>query len=118
MKKVHLSLPLLASIATQASFAANARVEPKGPMGVVAPFNPGSMRDGYSDQPAMPQNGSDGMAATLNSLVGSTLADVEREFIEVTIRQCDGSIPKAARILDVSPSTLYRKREAWERTAS
>ncbi|MEM9139330.1 MAG: helix-turn-helix domain-containing protein, partial [Pseudomonadota bacterium] len=41
-----------------------------------------------------------------------------REFIEVTIRECDGSIPRAARVLDVSPSTLYRKREAWERSAS
>ncbi|MEM7743635.1 MAG: sigma-54 dependent transcriptional regulator [Pseudomonadota bacterium] len=54
----------------------------------------------------------------LKGLVGATLAEVEREFIEVTIRQCDGSIPRAARILDVSPSTLYRKREAWERSAS
>ena len=56
--------------------------------------------------------------AALRDLVGSTLADVEREFIEMTIRECDGSIPRAARILDVSPSTLYRKREAWQRSAS
>lgn len=55
---------------------------------------------------------------TLRSLVGATLADVEREFIEITIEECDGSIPRAARVLDVSPSTLYRKREAWERDAS
>ena len=55
---------------------------------------------------------------TLRSLVGTTLADVEREFIEITIEECDGSIPRAARVLDVSPSTLYRKREAWERDAS
>ncbi|MEM6624896.1 MAG: sigma-54 dependent transcriptional regulator [Pseudomonadota bacterium] len=54
----------------------------------------------------------------LRKLVGSTLAEVEREFIEVTIRECDGSIPRAARMLDVSPSTLYRKREAWDRSAS
>ncbi|MEM6661800.1 MAG: sigma-54 dependent transcriptional regulator [Pseudomonadota bacterium] len=53
----------------------------------------------------------------LRGLVGATLADLEREFIEVTIQECDGSIPRAARILDVSPSTLYRKREAWARTA-
>ena len=52
----------------------------------------------------------------LRGLVGSTLAVVEREFIEMTIRECDGSIPRAARILDVSPSTLYRKREAWDRS--
>ena len=47
------------------------------------------------------------------SLVGRTLADVERELIEATIDHCGGSIPKAAHILDVSASTIYRKREAW-----
>ncbi len=50
---------------------------------------------------------------TIQALVGSRLADVERELIEATIRSCGGSIPKAARVLDVSPSTLYRKRQAW-----
>lgn len=52
-------------------------------------------------------------AATVRALVGSRLADVERELIEETIQSCGGSIPKAARVLDVSPSTLYRKRQAW-----
>lgn len=47
------------------------------------------------------------------SLVGKTLAEVERELIEATIDHCGGSIPKAAHILDVSASTIYRKREAW-----
>lgn len=60
----------------------------------------------------------DVLSETLRGLVGSTLATVEREFIEMTIRECDGSIPRAARILDVSPSTLYRKREAWDRSVS
>ena len=41
------------------------------------------------------------------------LAEVEREAIEDAIRLCDGNIPKAAAFLGVSPSTLYRKREAW-----
>ncbi len=56
---------------------------------------------------------SDHLTDAVRPLVGSRLADVEREFIEETIRSCGGSIPKAARILDVSPSTLYRKRQAW-----
>ncbi|MEM1345316.1 MAG: sigma-54 dependent transcriptional regulator [Pseudomonadota bacterium] len=55
--------------------------------------------------------------AALQSLVGLSLADLERRFIEATIDECDGSIPKAARLLDVSPSTLYRKRGAWARKA-
>lgn len=53
--------------------------------------------------------------AALNALVGRPLADLERTFIQATISACDGSIPRAARMLEISPSTLYRKREAWER---
>jgi DNA-binding NtrC family response regulator len=37
----------------------------------------------------------------------------EPEPIEANIRSCDGSLPKAARVLGVSPSTLYRKRAGW-----
>jgi DNA-binding NtrC family response regulator len=46
-------------------------------------------------------------------LVGMALAEVERELIEATIAHCDGSIPRAARMLELSPSTLYRKLEGW-----
>jgi len=38
---------------------------------------------------------------------------VEREVIETAIEQCDGNIPKAAAALEVSASTIYRKRERW-----
>ena len=48
-------------------------------------------------------------------LDGRPLWELEREVVEKTIRQCSGSIPSAARRLGVSPSTLYRKREAWTR---
>ncbi|UWQ03826.1 sigma-54 dependent transcriptional regulator [Aliiroseovarius crassostreae] len=47
------------------------------------------------------------------SLVGLSLADIEQIVIEDTIRAYGGSIPRAARVLGVSPSTIYRKREAW-----
>ncbi|MEL6477935.1 MAG: sigma-54 dependent transcriptional regulator [Pseudomonadota bacterium] len=53
-------------------------------------------------------------AEALRSLVGMSLAELEREFIEATIAECKGSIPRAARLLEVSPSTLYRKRDAWK----
>ena len=46
-------------------------------------------------------------------LVGTPLADVERELIEATIAYCDGSIPRAAKMLALSPSTVYRKLESW-----
>lgn len=48
-----------------------------------------------------------------DDLVGKTLAEIERAVIEATVRAEGGSVPRAARVLDVSPSTLYRKREAW-----
>lgn len=41
------------------------------------------------------------------------LAIVEREAIEAAIDFCDGNIPKAAALLEVSPSTIYRKKSAW-----
>ena len=72
--------------------------------------------------PAAPMNGHanghSNLAARVAPLVGETLADVERTFIEATIEEFDGSIPQAARALDLSPSTLYRKREAWSKKAS
>jgi DNA-binding NtrC family response regulator len=49
----------------------------------------------------------------LGSLIGQPLAEIERAVIEATIRAEGGSIPLAARVLDVAPSTIYRKRDAW-----
>ena len=37
----------------------------------------------------------------------------EKMAIEQAIAACDGNIPKAAGYLDVSPSTIYRKLQAW-----
>jgi len=41
------------------------------------------------------------------------MATIERDIIEAVISSCNGSIPKASQILELSPSTIYRKREAW-----
>ena len=43
-----------------------------------------------------------------------TLAEIERKAIEDRIAIFDGSIPKAADSLGVSPSTIYRKKENWD----
>lgn len=40
------------------------------------------------------------------------LAVVEREACEAAIRQLE-SVPEAARALDVSPATLYRRLQSW-----
>lgn len=39
---------------------------------------------------------------------------VEMETIETAIRVCGNNIPKAAKRLGVSPSTIYRKRQTWK----
>jgi two-component system repressor protein LuxO len=43
------------------------------------------------------------------------LAIVEKEAIEHAIRVCGDNIPRAAALLEVSPSTIYRKKQAWDR---
>ncbi len=62
--------------------------------------------------PAPPVEGP-GIREAMTALVGTPLAEVERELIEATIEHCDGSIPRAARMLELSPSTVYRKLETW-----
>ncbi len=42
-----------------------------------------------------------------------TLSDIEREAVTSAIAFHEGSIPKAAKTLGVSPSTIYRKLGAW-----
>jgi len=51
----------------------------------------------------------------LDALIGRPLAEIERLVIEETLQRTGGSVSKAARVLDVSPSTLYRKLEGWAR---
>ncbi|WP_305461330.1 quorum-sensing sigma-54 dependent transcriptional regulator LuxO [Photobacterium leiognathi] len=39
---------------------------------------------------------------------------VEKRAIQWAIDACDGNIPKAAGLLEVSPSTIYRKLQSWQ----
>jgi two-component system repressor protein LuxO len=43
-----------------------------------------------------------------------SLAEVERSAIEHAICVCDDNVVKAASLLEVSPSTLYRKVQQWQ----
>ncbi|WP_299013642.1 quorum-sensing sigma-54 dependent transcriptional regulator LuxO [uncultured Photobacterium sp.] len=42
---------------------------------------------------------------------------VEKRAIQAAIDACDGNIPRAAGLLEVSPSTIYRKLQAWQEAA-
>jgi two-component system, repressor protein LuxO len=55
--------------------------------------------------PPMTQVGSDGEIVPLWL--------IEKRAIEHAITLCQGNIPKAAELLRISPSTIYRKRQAW-----
>lgn len=50
----------------------------------------------------------------LDALIGRPLAEIERIVIEATLARFDGSVPKAARVLELAPSTLYRKIDGWK----
>ena len=49
----------------------------------------------------------------LATLIGKPLAEIERLVIEATLARYGGSVPRTARALDLSPSTLYRKLDGW-----
>ncbi len=57
----------------------------------------------------------DSGAPTAEAWRGRTLAEIERYVIEQSLLAAGGSVPRAARNLDVSPSTIYRKLESWAR---
>jgi two-component system repressor protein LuxO len=42
------------------------------------------------------------------------LAHLEQLAIKKAIDQCEGNVVRAAGLLQVSPSTLYRKIQSWE----
>ena len=42
------------------------------------------------------------------------LWETEKQAIEDAIESCGGNIPKAAALLGISASTIYRKRQHWE----
>jgi len=60
---------------------------------------------------------SDSLKTTLTIDIHKPMDIIERDIIEAVIQSCNGSIPKASQILQLSPSTIYRKRETWEKIA-
>lgn len=41
----------------------------------------------------------------------------EKRIIEAAIRSCGGNVGQAARALEISPSTIYRKMQSWQTVA-
>lgn len=53
------------------------------------------------------------MKTTVTVDIHQPMIMIEQNIIEAVIESCNGSIPKASKILQLSPSTIYRKRETW-----
>jgi DNA-binding NtrC family response regulator len=68
---------------------------------------PGSLPEEPAPAPAQMRPVDAGLPVRL------TLAEIERQAIESALERHGGSVPRAARELDISPSTLYRKLESW-----
>lgn len=54
-----------------------------------------------------------GIEAPPDPYRGLTLSEIERRAVMAALSRHGGSVPRAARDLDVAPSTLYRKLASW-----
>lgn len=58
--------------------------------------------------------------ASSGSAIGAEvipLSETERSAIEQAIEKCHGNVTQAAALLEVNPSTLYRKIKGWQTTS-
>ena len=90
--------------------------EPKVDRQALAQLSPGAPAMRPSMEPSVHSVASSQIQTETPPLSGGVepLWLTEKLAIERAIALCDGSITAAARLLEVSPSTIYRKREAWE----
>jgi DNA-binding NtrC family response regulator len=117
VRNLMLSLPWPGNVRQLLNVMRNVVVLNQGGWVMPDMLPPGLADEGRpADPPPLPLASPDALA--LDSLIGLPLAEAERRLIEATLALHGGSIPKAARVLDVSPSTLYRKIEAWNAKAS
>jgi two-component system, repressor protein LuxO len=87
----------------------------QGPLVTPEMLPPDLLSERQSATPAAPNTPA---PSVLGDLAGRTLAQIERIAIEDALERHGGSVPKAARELDVSASTIYRKLDAWSKTES
>lgn len=62
-------------------------------------------------------SGMDGTGEEANAAEIRPLRVLEQEAVLRAIELCEGNIPRAAALLEVNPSTLYRKLQSWRANA-
>jgi two-component system, repressor protein LuxO len=58
------------------------------------------------------------LSAKVSATAGGTIKPlwlIEKEAIEEAIALCGGNVPRAAALLEINPSTIYRRKAEWER---
>jgi two-component system repressor protein LuxO len=43
------------------------------------------------------------------------LWQIEKQAIEEALALCGGNVPRAAALLEINPSTIYRRKLEWDR---
>lgn len=74
-----------------------------------------TLEPGVGPGPAVRRPPPAGAAVHADAAPIRPLKDIEREAIEQAVAHFNDNIPQAAAALGVSPSTIYRKRQTWDR---
>ena len=85
---------------------------------VTAPMLPSALRPGHERESVPPSAFLKTSPAPVRPDPINPLWQVERDAIEKAIELCDGNIPKAAALLEISPSTIYRKKMQWDQQST
>ena len=74
-------------------------------------------RDAYRDAFQVAENAPPPVqrasATSIEDMPLMPLAEMERQMIDKALRQTGQNVPRAAALLEVSPSTVYRKLQRW-----
>ncbi len=81
---------------------------------VAASMLPDALMKGGAPILAAPAHGGAASAEPLTEDGIRPLWITERETIEAAIEACGGNVPRAAARLEISASTIYRKKMAWQ----
>ena len=61
-----------------------------------------------------PAEGPADAAPPLSDIAVAPMWKVEKALIDKALAMTDGNVPRAAALLEISPSTIYRKKQMWE----
>jgi len=76
------------------------------------PLDPSTYEPQPELEPSLLPDPQPAIAADMPDIV--PLAEMERRMIQAALARTGGDVPRAAVLLEVNPSTIYRKLQAWK----